>query len=237
MITLYSFPGPGTLPSYSPFCFKMETYLKLTKRDYKTVFPTALGKAPKGKLPYIEDGGRRIGDSGFIIDYLKASYGDPLDEGMSAVERASAHAFRRLFEENLYWCGVYARWFDPANWPSARRALFAELPVPLRVILPPLIRRSLWKQVYGQGMGRHAPAEIYKIMLDDLTAVSAWLGDKRYFMGEQPRTIDATVHAFLCQFLFTPLALPNRAEIDKLANLKPYCERLHQELFGAPPRA
>ncbi len=30
MITLYSLRGPGTLPSDSPFCFKMENYLKLT---------------------------------------------------------------------------------------------------------------------------------------------------------------------------------------------------------------
>jgi glutathione S-transferase len=237
MITLYSFPGFGTLPSLSPFCFKMETYLKLTKRDYRTVFPAAPNKAPKGKLPYIEDQGRVVGDSGFIIDYLKATYGDPLDDGMSATEQATAHAFRRLFEENFYWCMVYARWFDAANWDASKRAIFAKMPLPLRLIAPPLVRRSLWKQIRGHGMGRHAQAEVYKIALDDLTAASRFLGDKPYFMGDRPRTIDATAHAFLALFLFSPINLPNRAEIDKLGNLKPYCERMHRELFGAVPSA
>lgn len=237
MITLYSYPGFGTVPSVSPFCIKIEAYLKLTKREYRTVYPTNPGKAPKGKLPYIEDNGRVIADSGFIIDYLKATYGDPLDDGMSAPERATAHAFRRLFEENLYWCGIHALWVDEANWPTTKRQVFGKAPLPLRLIFPPIARRILRKQAHGQGMTRHTSAEIYKIMLDDFTAVSAFLGDKRYFMGERPRTIDATAHGFLTRFLFAPLRVPIQAEIDKLANLKAYCTRMHQELFGVAPSA
>lgn len=237
MITMYSFPGSGTLPSFSPFCFKMETYLKLTKRDYKTVFPLMPRKSPKGKLPYIEDNGRAIGDTGFIIEYLKATYGDPLDDGMSAIERATAHAFRRMFEENFYWCMVYARWFDETNWPEAKRAIFAKTPLPLRWIVPPIARRGLRKQIHGHGMGRHSQAEIYKIALDDLTAASAFLGDKRYFMGEKPRTIDATAHAFLASFLYSPANRALKPELDRLPNLKAYCEHMHRELFGAAPAA
>ena len=237
MITLCSLRGPGTLPSESPFCFKLENYLKLTKRDYRVVFPTLPTKAPKGKFPFIEDNGRMIGDSGFIIDYLKATYGDSLDDGMSPVEQATALAFRRLFEENLYWSMFYGRWFDDANWPATRRKTFAHLPLPLRLFIPALVHRSLWKQVQGHGMGRHAPAEIYKIGLDDLRAVSAFLGDKPYFMGDRPRSIDATAHAFLALISFRPVILPTRAEIDKLTNLKAYAARRHQALFGVAPSA
>lgn len=237
MITLYSLKGVGTLPSATPFCFKMENYLRLTKRDYRVEFPTLPNKAPKGKFPFIEDKGRLVGDTGLIIDYLKATYGDPLDEGMSPIEQATALAFRRLFEENLYWSMFYARWFDDANWPDTRRASFSALPLPLRLLLPPLIRRSLWKQMRGHGMGRHAPAEIYKIGLDDLRAASAFLGDKPYFMGDRPRTIDATAHAFLALAFFRPTMMPTRAEIDKLTNLKAYAARMHQALFGVAPSA
>jgi glutathione S-transferase len=235
MITLYSFPGPGNLPSASPFCFKLETYLKLAGLDYKTVFPATPGKAPKGKLPYIEDSGRTIADSGFIIDHLKKIHGDPLDQDMSEAERATALAFRRLFEENLYWCMLYARWFDEANWPEAKRAIFGKMPLPLRLFVPAIVRGSLKKQIMGHGMGRHGKAEIYRIALDDLKAVSAFLGDKTYFMGEKPRSIDATAHAFLTTFLYSKAEVPIRAEMNRLVNLKAYCERLHRETFGAPP--
>lgn len=232
MITLYSYRGTGTLPSVSPFCIKIEAYLRFTKRDYRTVYPSNPGKAPKGKLPYIEDSGRIVADSGFIIDYLKATYGDPLDGGMAPIEQATAHAFRRLLEENTYWCGLHAAWVDPANWPTTKRQVFQKAPLPLRVFFPPIVRRMLRKQMIGHGMGRHSSSEVYRIMLDDLVAVSTFLGDKPYFMGDRARTIDATVYAFLGRFLFSTLTLPIQPEIDKLRNLKPYCERLHRELFG-----
>ena len=232
MITLYSFPGRGTIPSASPFCFKLEAYLRMTKREFRTVVPKRPDKAPKGKLPYIEDNGRLVADSGFVIDYLKQTYGDSLDSDMSAADQAVAHAFRRLFEENFYWVMVHARWFDESNWPEAKKQIFGDMPLLMRLIGPGFIRRGLRKQIMGHGMGRHSQDEIYKIGLDDLRAASAQLGDKRYFMGERMRTIDATVYPFVASVLWSSGNSPLKAEGAKLANLKPYCERLHQEVFG-----
>lgn len=235
MITLYSFPPLGNLPSLSPFCFKLETYLKLAGLDYKTVYPAMPGKAPKGKLPYIEENGRTIADSGFIIDHLEAARGGGLDAGMGEAERAVALAFRRLFEENLYWGLVYARWLDEANWPQAKRVLFGKAPLPIKLIGPPLARRAVRKEIMGHGIGRHSREEIYRIALADLKAASAFLGDKPYFMGDRPRTIDATAHAFLAPFLFAEGDFPIRAEMERLTNLKAYCERMHLQAFGKPP--
>lgn len=234
MITLYSFPGRGTIPSASPFCFKLEAYLRMTKRDFRTVTPKLSEKSPKGKLPFIEDQGRRIADSGVVIEYLKKTYGDPLDGDMSAADQAVAHAFRRLFEENFYWCMVHARWFDQRNWATTKAQIFGGFSLPLRLIGPTFARKGLRKQIVGHGMGRHTEEEIYRIALADLRAASAFLSDKRYFMGERLRTIDATAYCFLATFLWSSVETPIKAEVAALANLKPYCERLHQEVFGKP---
>ena len=232
MITLYSFPGRGTIPSASPFCFKLEAYLRMTKREFRTVAPKLSNKAPKGKLPYIEDNGRLIADSGFVIEYLKKTYGDPLDSDMSAPDQAIAHAFRRMFEENFYWAMVHARWLDESNWAETKRQIFGDMPLLMRLIGPGFARKGLKKQIMGHGMGRHGQDEIYKIGLDDLRAASTHLGDKRYFMGDRMRTIDATVYPFVTGVLWSTGDSPLKSEAARLTNLKPYCERMHQEVFG-----
>jgi len=55
---------------------------------FKVVWDTEMAKTPKGKMPYIEDGEKVIADSGIIIDYLKATYGDVLDAHLSPKEKA-----------------------------------------------------------------------------------------------------------------------------------------------------
>src|SRR5690606_36592494 len=102
-----------------------------------------LRTAPKGKLPYIDDDGTRIADSEFIISHLKAKYGDPLDGGLGAEQRAVAHAFTKMMDENLYWCMMYSRWLDPRTWPTVRETLFGKLPAPSRWIAPPMVQREI----------------------------------------------------------------------------------------------
>ena len=80
---------------------------------------------PKYKVTYIEDGGKTLADTTFIIDYLKQNYGDSLDAGLSPAEKATALAFQRLLEENLYWAVVHTRWVDPAGWAQTKAAFFA----------------------------------------------------------------------------------------------------------------
>ena len=46
---------------------------------YKTEIPTDLTQAPKGKVPYIEYKGKRIGDSTLIIEMLTKKKGIDLD--------------------------------------------------------------------------------------------------------------------------------------------------------------
>ena len=46
--------------------------------EIKVTLPS---EAPKGKLPYIEDGDEVLADSGFIVMHLKTNYKD-LDTGI-----------------------------------------------------------------------------------------------------------------------------------------------------------
>ena len=131
MIKLYQFAPAFGLPNASPFCMKLETYLRMAALPFEA--PPAsmqrLMQAPKGKMPYIEDDGRLLADSSLIIDYLKQRYGDRLDAWLDAEQRAIALAFARLIEENLYWALLHTRWIDPAGWALTREAFkFWEAP-------------------------------------------------------------------------------------------------------------
>ena len=115
MITLYSF-GPGFgLPDPSPFVTKAEVLLKMAELPYRSD-TTGFKKAPKGKLPYIDDGGEIISDSTFIRWHLERKYNIDFDRGLSAEQRSIAWAFEKMMEDHLYWAVVHARWMDDLNF-------------------------------------------------------------------------------------------------------------------------
>src|SRR5215467_6271945 len=114
MITLYTF-GPGFgLPDPSPFVTKTEVLLKLAGLPYQTD-TKGFSKAPKGKLPYIDDDGERIADSTFIRWHLERKYRFDFDRGLGPEARAVAWAFEKMVEDNLYWALLYSRWMIDAN--------------------------------------------------------------------------------------------------------------------------
>jgi glutathione S-transferase len=102
---------------------KLETYLRMAGLPFELLNDGNVMKAPKGKLPYIEDGSTVLADTHFIIDYLKTRYGDPLDAGMTAQERALATAFGRLLEKAMAWGGT-----APTRFSSSAAAMSAPGP-------------------------------------------------------------------------------------------------------------
>lgn len=230
-IKVYQFPPAFGLPNASPFCMKLETYLRMAGLPYQLKNGMHHMKAPKGKLPYIEDDGRVIGDSGLIIEYLRATRGDPLDAGLSVRDRSRALAIRRLVEENLYWAMLYSRWIDEPGWSMTRAAFFDPLPAPLRWVAPRLAQRSLRRSLHGHGMGRHSRDEIYAIGCADIEALSRLLGEQAFFLGEKPTSIDATTYAFLANIVQVELDTPLRRRASSQSNLARYCERMKARYY------
>src|SRR5919204_1494600 len=159
MITLYSFGPAFGLPDPSPFVMKAEVLLKMAGLIYRTD-TGGLRRAPKGKLPYIDDEGERIADSTFIRWHIEKKYGVDFDRGLSREERATAWAFEKMAEDHLYWALVDARWMDDANFAKGPHAFFRRVPGLLRPFVVTMIRRRVRNTLHAQGLGRHATAEI-----------------------------------------------------------------------------
>ncbi|MEK7361064.1 MAG: glutathione S-transferase family protein [Pseudomonadota bacterium] len=231
-ITLYQFPAAFGLPNASPFCMKVETYLRMAGIPYASRYGMYQLRAPKKKLPYIDDAGRIVADSHLIIDHLKSSYGDPLDATLTPAQRARGTAILRLLEDSLYWALLYARWIDAAGWALTRPAFFGALPAPLRWFVPLLARRSLAQQLHAQGIGRHQAKEIYRIGSADIAALSQLLGEQTYFLGAEPSSIDAAAYAFLANILDVPLELPPLQAVRAHTNLPAYCARMRARYYA-----
>lgn len=232
MITLYQFTPTWGIPNLGQFNVKIETYLRMTELPYEVIEIMPL-KGPKGKLPFIEDDGQKIADSSFIIEYLKDKYGDPLDKELSTEQRAISTAMQRLLEEHLYWVGMYARWqYTEENWQTIKKATFGGMPPVIRDMAALVYRRLIiGKQIYGQGTGRHNADEIFHLGKADIDALSAFLAEKPYFMGNKPTSLDASAFGILINTVRSPIESPVKEYGLSQKNLPAYCDRMMAEFF------
>jgi len=233
MIKLLQFPSYFGLPNASPFCLKLETYLRMANVPFQIVSVADPRKSPKGKLPCLLDGERLLTDSSLIIDHLKKTHGDPLDTQLTPQQKAQALALQRMLEEHLYWTVLYSRWVEPANWLILKQEFFGKLPFPLQKLIPALIRKRVIKDLHAHGTGRHSSQELYQLGLADLAAVQATLADQAYVLGQEPTSIDASVYAFLVNIMEVPIASPLKDYAKKQTNFVDYCARMKKRFYSS----
>ncbi|MBR7745956.1 glutathione S-transferase family protein [Undibacterium baiyunense] len=234
MLTLYKYGSVWDVLDISPFCSKVEVYFRLQKIDYRAQIANAQ-KSPKQKLPTVRLEDRVICDSSVILAHFESISDHPLDAGMSPLELSIAQAYRALLEEKLYFVAAWIRWADDKAWMIYRPAImqyFGQLGLPsfLHSFFAKMARKQVLKSIRAQGIGRHNPAEIDAIGTDILKAISVFLANKTYFMGEQVRTIDATAYAFLSAIIDVPMETALKQTALSLPNLREYCERMKHKI-------
>jgi glutathione S-transferase len=221
------------IPDISPYVTKMDCYLRMTGMPYELVLGD-LNTAPMGKLPYIEDGEATVADTSFILEYLKKTYGDPLDAHLSVEQQAVALAFWRLMDESFYWTVVQSRYrrdedfkmYDPlwalffaALDPEERRAAIQDA------------RDRLLLEFYQSGRGRHTYEDAEHIGVCEVEAVSRLLADKDYLFGDTPTSTDAAVYGFFANLVYVPFASGVKKYAMSLPNIADYMERVSSRYY------
>lgn len=224
MITLYTFGPMFGLPDGSPFVVKAMVLLKMAGLAYRTD-TGGFNKAPKGKLPYMEDDGTIVADTSFIRWHIEERYGIDLDRGLDAEQRAVGWAVEKMCESDLYWAIVHERWMDEANFAKGPRHFFDGAPAPLRPLVIAMVRRQVRRDLRGQGLGRHTRPEIARLAGAALSAVAGVLGSKPWLLGEAPSAADASAWAFVAGALSEHFPGQLRDQAARHASLLDYRDR------------
>lgn len=214
----------------APFPLKLETWLRMAQIPYEFVIANDPNKGPKGKSPWIEYGPVRMGDSSLIIEYLEQRFGIDLDARLSEQQRALAVTVQRMLEEHFHQCFEHQLFFGKGG-AERLQEFAATMPIPLRWLVPTVLKSVFTKQLHARGMGRHSEEVIIAQGKSDLDALSVLLGDQPYFLGDEPSSIDACVFGFLGVSLYVAGDNPLYRYVATIENLVRYCERMRARYF------
>ncbi|KAI6214264.1 hypothetical protein M3Y94_00246900 [Aphelenchoides besseyi] len=206
-VYLVQFPRARCCPSISPYCLKLETWLRMAEIAYHNVDNQFKYVSYKDQVPFVELNGRQIADTNFIITELSRIFGVEIDGHLDEREIADFRAYSSLIEDSLAWSCAYYRSHNISflatedglinHFQGFRKFMF-------RTLGMAKLKRSYRQRCRAQGIGRNSVSEVEVITKNNLKALSVFLGNKPFMMGEQSCSLDATAFGHLCMFIYTP---------------------------------
>jgi glutathione S-transferase len=228
-IRLFQFPCRFSIPNLSPFCCKLETWLRIAGIPYDVVDTPSPRKSPKGKLPFIEDAGLRIGDTSLIVAHLKKTRGIDPDAQLSPAQQAR-RSWCSTLEEHYAFVVLYTHFIREQGWRHTR-VTFDAVPAPIRPLVARMVRGQMRKILWVQGLLRHSDQDIIEAGVNDWGAVLAVMSEGPFFFGDRPTTADAIVFATLATTVLTPIESPIRDFLQSHPKCVTYAERMRSRFF------
>ena len=233
MITLYTFGPHFGLPDPSPFVTKAEMLLKMAGLPYR-IDTSGFRKAPKGKLPYIDDDGEQI--AGFDLHPL-APREEARDRFRSRAQRRAARHRLGVREDGrgpsvLGDASMRAGSTTPISTKGPRK-FFERVPAPVRPLVvaddPPPGAQDPARPGHGPPL---AAPRSWRSRTRSIDAIADYLGQKPYFMGaraDRRRCHHVRVRRRRrCARLFET---PMRTAAERHDNLKRYVGRMTARFY------
>ena len=193
-----------------------------------------LPRGPKGKLPFIELEGKKIGDSTFCYKYLQEHehLRDP-DAHLDPTDRALVVSHKAWIEEYCYFVLLWDRYI--VHPKETKKGFFVNaLPPAYRPFSTPIyykIKKYLKTTLWNQGIGRHSKKEILGIIEESARSLSVLVGEKGILEGRS-KVLNAIVLGFLVTVYLGPTMSAHwHEEIVKYDNLRTWTEKMIEEYF------
>merc|ERR1711874_59581 len=241
MVYLFQFTRSPQIPSISPFCLKLESWLKLHGIKYQNIDHKCKFRSRKGMLPFIELNGDEVADSNMIIETLAKKFDKEMPAQLSQDQKNVQHAMIAMVENHLHWTIVHWRSKDVDNTLKGyqlnlQTAIGSKAPASLlNFYFKYTFCRKGLKKVKAHGLGVHTPEEIEQFGKKDLQALSEMLGDKEFFFGDEPAMLDLVVYSHVAQLVMIekdyPCSLRDYLEAD-CKNLVGLVNRMKDRCWG-----
>merc|ERR1739838_1104995 len=241
MVYLFQFTRSPQIPSISPFCLKLESWLKLHGIKYQNVDHKCKFRSRKGMLPFIELNGEEVADSNMIIDTLAKKFEKEMPAQLSQDQKNVQHAMVAMVENHLHWTIVHWRSKDAENILKGYKLdiqtiIGSKAPAAiLNFFFKYSFCRKGLKKVKAHGLGVHTAEEIEQFGKNDLLVLSEMLGDKEFFFGDEPAMLDMVVFSHVSQLVMVdkeyPCPLRDYVEAD-CTNLVGSVNRMKDRCWG-----
>ncbi len=233
MLVLNSFGSAFGMPDASPFVLKTMCLLQMSGAEWKNNPGFDPRKAPYKKLPCLTSEGQTIADSENIRRFLEQRHNVDFDATLDANQRAQSRALIRMAEEHLYFCGLRDRWSNDETWAKMKAIFFSELPPVLGPIIARMVRKTILRDVHGQGLGRIPYDEMVSKASLDIKAIEQILGEQRFLFGDKPSAADASVGSVLAALVCGPTETALKQTVSSRPALVSYVARIQESLLPA----
>lgn len=225
-LIVYTFSGAWGLPSTGPFALKLIKWLEIAGLPYRQQIENNPGKGPKGKNPWIELDGERVGDTEIIIGRLARRVGFDIEAGFAPEQRALSHVVRRMLEEHFHQVLEWELFVHPAGAAYIRELAGTMVPPFVAGTAASVYSARFRKQLHARGIARHSEDIIAAKGKADIDALETLLGSKPYLAGAQPSMADVSAYGLLAPLARWPMRTPVADYIKSRPTLVAYLERL-----------
>ncbi len=225
-LAVFTFSGDWGLPSTGPFALKLLKWLDLAGIQYRQAIENNPAKGPKGKNPWIELDGERIGDTEIVIELLAKRSGFDIDAGLSPEQKALSHAVRRMLEEHFHQVLEWELFIHPAGAAWVQQVAEAMVPRPLAGVAASVFSGRFRKQLHARGIARHSDEIIAAKGKADVEAFENLVGSQAFLVGDRPCMADVSAYGLLAPLAKWPMRTPVAEYIKSRPALVAYLDRL-----------
>lgn len=221
--------GPeNTLPSVDCCCLQAMSYSRMCGAPVKFIQCNNPWASPSGSFPVFNHG-PKVSLTKFedIKNHLSRQNFDT-DVELTVNEKADIIAYKALLKDKLAPALLYVLWWEERNYTGFTRPWFAKrLPFPLNYYIPGKMQRAAVEEIksvyeYEDATDEQRETLVYKGAQECIVLLSQRLGNRDFFFGKSPCSIDAIVFGYLAPLL--KIGLPNA----QLSNHLKACENLVQ---------